>query len=149
MKRASVVFCLTLSSIGIAACEKEREEPMTPAAQAGTPTMDETTQSQASQSKSGVTDSQRSAKVIAAARCEREVRCNNVGADGAFASQEECVASVEPATRSQLEARQCPAGVEQVELDECVEEVRDQDCTSTTGSIELVAECSTSELCLD
>ena len=153
------VVCL----FGAIACASEPERPMTPAA-SWTPTEiapppapttlsePQTQSAPAAQQadRSAIADPARSSTLIATARCEREVRCKNVGGEeGKYVTQEDCVVSLEPATRSELDARDCPKGVSEVELTECTEEIKQTGCDSPVQNIDLITECSNDEICVD
>jgi hypothetical protein len=143
---------------GALACAKnEPERAMTPASRPlppAPPTPQTQTQTQippvTGHAEHGTTaDAQRSTTLIATARCEREAKCNNVGERGEYVTQEDCVVSLEPATRGELDERDCPSGISEVELRECTDEIKQTDCDSPVQSIDLVTECSNEELCVE
>lgn len=153
---------LCLSSAIATACAKKEPEPMTPAASwtptdiappaAPTTLSEPQTQNPPAQQtdRSAIADADRSSTLIATARCEREVRCKNVGGpEGKYVTQEDCVVSLQPATRTELDARDCPTGVSEVELNQCTDEIKQTDCGSPVPNIDLVTECSNDQLCAD
>lgn len=84
---------------------------------------------------------------IVAARCDREMKCGNVGADKKFTDNSACVASVGKEFADDLNAEECPAGVDSKELDECLTEARNEDCANPFDTIGRVAACRTSDIC--
>jgi hypothetical protein len=164
MRYSKIAGLLAFCLFGSLACDKqEPERTMTPASSPAMPS--ETTEEPGAATQpwkqvpaprpttqagiSGVADNDKSSKLIAMVRCEREQRCNNVGEEGQYVTQEDCVVSLEPDTRGELDSRVCPSGIQAVELDECVEQIRNADCSSQLPDIELVAECRNEELCVD
>lgn len=85
---------------------------------------------------------------IVAARCEREASCKNVGHDKRFETQATCTAKVRGDMREDLSAKDCPGGIDQKELDECLAAIRKEDCNNPIEMIERLAECRTSDMCL-
>lgn len=84
---------------------------------------------------------------IAEARCDREERCRNIGADAKFASKSGCLERVHAEWADELNARDCPGGVREIELDECLEDIRDEDCNNPFDSLERMLSCGTAEIC--
>lgn len=165
MSYSKISSLSVLCVLGAIGCGKNEPEPMTPAAgstppesyyveQAPAPAPQAQPQTQAPPAagptgQSATADSDRSSKLIANARCEREVLCNNVGGEGKYVTQEDCVVSLEPATRSELDARNCPKGTSEVELKECTDEIKEVGCDQAIPSIETISECSNDEICAD
>lgn len=89
------------------------------------------------------------ADAIAQARCAREARCDNIGADKKFSSTDECVQRIRDEWREDLSARECKSGVDDAELNECLSEVRSEDCSSPFDTLERVAACTSAEICAD
>jgi hypothetical protein len=86
---------------------------------------------------------------IAEARCAREQRCENVGGDQKYSSMQDCMATVRADWAEDLNARECPGGVNQTELTECLNAVRNEDCGNPFDSLSRVAECTTGQICVD
>ena len=85
---------------------------------------------------------------IVAARCERELKCNNVGADKEYASREACSQKLKTSVRDDLKAGECPGGIDQKELNECLEEIQNEGCGNPIDTIGRLAACRSSDLCL-
>jgi hypothetical protein len=85
---------------------------------------------------------------IARARCDREFRCGNVADDKTFATTEQCLSSVASAWRDDLNRYECPGGIDQEELDECMREIRNEDCRNPFDSLERLVACRSSDICI-
>jgi hypothetical protein len=88
-----------------------------------------------------------SIKAIAMARCDREEVCKNLGADRKFASREACLAEIQEDMSDDLKLSECPGGIVQKELDECLAEIRNEDCKNPIDKLERLAACRTSDMC--
>ncbi len=84
---------------------------------------------------------------ITRARCAREQRCNNIGADRKFANQDACMREVREEWSDDLNAYECPAGINQDELSECLEEVRNEDCNNPFDTLGRIVACRSSDIC--
>jgi hypothetical protein len=85
---------------------------------------------------------------IVAARCAREAACNNVGADKHFTTRDACSVKVKSDMRDDLNAKDCPRGIDAKELNECLVEIKNEDCNNPIDMIGRLAACRTSDLCL-
>jgi hypothetical protein len=87
------------------------------------------------------------AESIAQSRCEREQRCENIGAEKKFSSMDDCLARVRTDWKDDLNARECPGGVNRPQLDECLNEIRSEECSSPVDTLERVAACTAGQIC--
>lgn len=94
-------------------------------------------------------DTHAASESIAEARCAREDRCQNVGDDKKFSSTQDCLARVRDDWKDDLNARQCPGGANEKELNECLEAVRNEDCASPFDTLSRVSECTAAQICVD
>ena len=85
---------------------------------------------------------------IVAARCAREASCNNIGADKRYTSQDVCSQKLRVDMKDDLNANDCPHGVDQKELDECLAEIKGESCNNPIEMISRLAACRTSDMCL-
>jgi hypothetical protein len=83
---------------------------------------------------------------IAAARCDREVRCKNVGPKEHYASRAECVSIME-ADKQQSLAQDCPAGIKEDELNKCLKDIREEGCNDPLDAINRLSACRSGNLC--
>ncbi len=86
---------------------------------------------------------------IAEARCAREDRCNNVGDDRTYSSTQDCLARVRADWKDDLNARECPGGVNEAQLSECMTAIREEECSSPLDTLSRVAECTAAQICVD
>jgi len=84
---------------------------------------------------------------IVGARCDREMKCGNVGGDKKFSTRDACMSEVKKEFSDDINAEECPAGVDGKELSECLTEARNEDCANPFDTIGRVAACRTSDLC--
>jgi hypothetical protein len=84
---------------------------------------------------------------ISEARCEREQQCGNIGNDKTFSSARDCLARIQNDWKEELSARQCPAGVNQYELDECLKQVREEACANPFDTLARITECTSRQIC--
>jgi hypothetical protein len=94
-------------------------------------------------------DTHSATESIAEARCAREDRCNNVGADKKYSSSQDCISRIRDEWKEDLNARQCPGGTNDSQLKECLEAVRNEDCGSPFDTLSRVAECTAGQICVD
>ncbi len=85
---------------------------------------------------------------IATARCDREVRCKNVGVKEKYASREECVTKMKEDKRDDINAKDCPAGISEKELNNCLQSIRTEDCGNPLDAISRLSACRSGALCL-
>jgi len=85
---------------------------------------------------------------IAAARCEREVRCNNVGTKENDPSRADCATRMQGGKGDTINEKGCPGGIDRKQLDDCLAEVRGEACRTPLVSISRLASCRASRLCL-
>ena len=88
-------------------------------------------------------------RAIATARCDREARCNNLGADAKYPSKEACLDRVRADWAKELNAYECPGGLNRAELNECLEDIRGEDCGSPFDTLARTLSCSKTEICVD
>jgi len=85
---------------------------------------------------------------IAAARCDREVRCKHVGAKEKYRTRAVCVAELERDKRDDINSDVCPGGVREKELNDCLAAIRDEDCGNPLDAISRLNACRTGNLCV-
>lgn len=85
---------------------------------------------------------------IVAARCERESACKNIGVDKKHTNASACVQKLRADMKDDLNANECPRGIDQKELGECLESIRKEDCNNPIDSISRLAACRSGDMCL-
>jgi hypothetical protein len=96
--------------------------------------------------------SDKSAKVtpahtIADARCDQEERCGNIGSGKEYKNRAECLGKISGVIAKNLNNANCPAGYDQKELDECLNEVRSESCGNPFDTLERIVSCRSSSIC--
>ncbi|WP_437746711.1 DUF6184 family natural product biosynthesis lipoprotein [Sorangium sp. So ce302] len=84
---------------------------------------------------------------IVAARCDREARCNNVGQGREYASKDACAIRIRAEWRDELNFAECPGGIDSKELNECLQEIRNDDCNNPFDTLGRIVACRSSDLC--
>jgi hypothetical protein len=100
----------------------------------------------------GMTPAARSrsaAEQIAQARCEREQQCGNIGGDKTYSSSQDCLARIQTEWKDDLNARECPGGINQQQLNECMAQVRGEACGNPFDTLARVAECTSGQICIE
>ena len=129
----TTAWCAAAAALALVACGSNSRAPETAAARA---------EASASEGGSAV-------ESISEARCARESRCENIGSDKRYSSMEDCVIRVREDWRDDLDARACPSGVNESQLNECLSAIRQEDCSSPFDTLERVAACTASQICSD
>ena len=88
-------------------------------------------------------------EVIAEARCERELSCNNIGVDKRYVSLDDCLTRVWTAGQGDLVESDCPNGLDPAQLETCLTEIRVLECGVHLDSLELLPACAASQLCAE
>lgn len=85
---------------------------------------------------------------ITDARCAREQRCENIGDNKKYSSMDDCRATVRAEWKDDLNGVECPNGIDQTELDQCLGEIRGEDCGDPLDALSRVAACTTGQICI-
>ena len=89
------------------------------------------------------------AEQIAQARCEREQHCGNIGANQKYSSSQDCSTRIQNDWKDDLNARECPGGINQKELSECMEQIRGEACANPFDTLARMAECTSGQICIE
>lgn len=84
---------------------------------------------------------------IAAARCAHQLKCGNIGQGKEYATEQDCSTKLSEDKYDDLAREECPGGIVREELDECLAEIKNQNCDNVADSIERLAACRESDLC--
>jgi hypothetical protein len=85
---------------------------------------------------------------IASARCDREVRCNNVGYKQKYSSRDDCDVRMQADKRDEVNSTQCPVGIDKKQLDACLTSIRDESCNNPLDTVGRLVACRSSSLCV-
>lgn len=101
---------------------------------------------------SGVTNAQKvdSSVVnrLSEARCDREQTCNNVGAGQKYASRGVCMDQMRGSLANDLNAYNCPRGIDDAQLDQCMTSIRGEECGHPFDSLSRMEKCRTGAICM-
>ena len=89
------------------------------------------------------------AEQLAQARCQREEQCGNIGNDKTYSSSQDCLARIQNDWKEELNARACPGGINQHELNECLKQVRDEACANPFDTLARITECTSRQICIE
>ncbi len=89
------------------------------------------------------------AEQIAVSRCEREQACGNVGDDKTYSSPPDCLTRIRDDWQEELNSRECPGGVNQHQLDECVSQIRAESCGNPFDTLARITECTQDQICVE
>lgn len=83
---------------------------------------------------------------IAAARCDRDVKCKHVGPNEKYKTRDDCFTEMQRKQKDDLKPDWCPK-VDQHGLDNCLKSIRDEDCGHPLDTISRLNACGTNSLC--
>ncbi|RYZ04746.1 MAG: hypothetical protein EOO73_22400 [Myxococcales bacterium] len=89
------------------------------------------------------------AEQIAESRCEREQQCGNIGNDNKYATSQECFTRIQSDWREDLNGRDCPGGINQKELDQCLGQIRAEACENPFDTLARITECTAAQICIE
>jgi hypothetical protein len=88
-------------------------------------------------------------KHLARARCDREQICNNVGDGRTYASRQVCVDQFRGAIANDLNAHQCPGGINDNAVAECLAAIGNEECGAHPMEAMVRADkCRSGALCM-
>jgi len=85
---------------------------------------------------------------IAEARCDLEQKCNKIGVGKDYADRNACTAKIKQRWQDELNFRDCPGGIDTKELNECLTEIRNNNCGNPLDTLGRIMACRSSDLCL-
>jgi hypothetical protein len=133
IKSALRMSSIVIALLGASACshhERSPEPSAAPGAYASTHTLN-----------SAVDD-------ISDARCDREARCIHVGQNQHFATREACVSKMHTSTTDELNIQDCPKGVDNSRLSDCLKQIESEACDNPIASVSRWSACRRSNLCV-
>jgi hypothetical protein len=101
------------------------------------------------QPKAGRTTTALAISSVATARCDRELRCKNIGVNQKYLSTDECITKLQNDKRVDINPQECPGGVNEKELASCLKSIRDEDCGNPLDAIGRLSACRAGALCVD
>jgi hypothetical protein len=86
-------------------------------------------------------------EMLSAARCQRELRCERVGADKEHASLTACRASIATAWTNELNRYRCEGEIDREAISVCMQQIQKVDCAKPFESLKPLATCKLATLC--
>jgi hypothetical protein len=131
----SIYAALTATALVIA-CGTQESEPVTNTA------ADQTTVTSQNRADSSVVDR------LAGARCDQEQRCNNVGDGQKFTTREVCMEQMRGSIGNDLNAYNCPRGLDRAGLDRCTMAISSEECGHPFDTLMRRDKCRDAAICL-
>jgi hypothetical protein len=105
------------------------------------------------ESQTGVTSSQKNADTavvdrLAAARCNQEEGCKNIGPGAKYASRSVCTDQIRGSIGNDLNAYNCPHGLDRESLDRCMAAIMSEECSHPFDTLTRFDKCRTGALCM-
>jgi hypothetical protein len=86
---------------------------------------------------------------LASARCDREQSCDNVGDGKKFASRHVCMEQLRGSIGNDLNAYQCPSGINQSAVTYCVSAISAEECGAhPVETITRIDKCRSGAMCM-
>ena len=83
------------------------------------------------------------------ARCDREVACNNIGGGKSYSTREACMNELGHDKAADLRAEECPRGISEPDLHDCLTDIKSEKCGNPLDSISRIAACRKGKLCVE
>ena len=97
----------------------------------------------------GVVANDDAIKRLTDARCDRAKACNEIGAKEKYADESACKRENQHDLQADLRAGECPRGIRQEKLSNCVQEIHNEKCGNILDKVSRLATCRTGSLCID
>jgi hypothetical protein len=85
---------------------------------------------------------------VATARCDRELKCKNIGPNKTYLSTEECITKLQNDKRPDLNEYECPQGISDKDLASCLKSIREENCGNPLDSVSRLTACRSSAMCV-
>jgi hypothetical protein len=82
------------------------------------------------------------------ARCAHEQRCNNIGNGRKYATYEVCNDQVRGGAANDLNAYNCPRGIDQAGLNRCLASLEGGDCNLSFNRVSQIVDCRAGNMCM-
>jgi hypothetical protein len=85
---------------------------------------------------------------LTAARCDQEQGCNNIGPGAKYASRSVCMEQVHGSIANDLNAYNCPRGLDSAGVDRCMSAIKSEECSHPFDTLTRYDKCRTGALCM-
>jgi hypothetical protein len=86
---------------------------------------------------------------LSSARCDQEQGCNNIGAGQKFATRGVCMDQVRGSIGNELNAYKCPRGIEQAQVERCLNAVKSEECSHPFQTLSRYDACRGGGMCMN
>ena len=97
----------------------------------------------------GVVANDEAVNKVVAARCDRAKACNQLGKDEKYADEAACKRELGHDLQADLRPNECPRGIRQEKLSNCLQEIQNEKCGNAIDKISRLTTCRTGSLCVD
>jgi hypothetical protein len=103
--------------------------------------------------ESGITEPQKGADMavvnrLSEARCDQEQTCKNVGPGAKYASRSTCMEQIHGSIANDLNAYNCPRGLDSAGVDRCMAAIKGEECNHPFDTLTRYDTCRTGALCM-
>jgi uncharacterized protein DUF6184 len=85
---------------------------------------------------------------LTGARCDQEQGCQNVGAGAKYASRPVCMDQIRGSIGNDLNAYNCPGGLDSSAVDRCTAAIKSEECNHPFDTLTRYDKCRTGALCM-
>jgi hypothetical protein len=85
---------------------------------------------------------------LAAARCDQEEGCKNVGPAAKYASRGVCMDQIRGSIGNSLNAYACPKGLDADAVDRCMAAIKSEECSHPFDTLARFDRCRTDSVCM-
>lgn len=105
------------------------------------------------ESQTSITSAQKNADTavvdrLSGARCDQEQECKNVGPGAKYASRTVCIDQIRGNIGNDLNAYNCPRGLDRDAVDRCMAAIKTEECSHPFDTLKRYDKCRTGELCM-
>ena len=137
MKNLQKIIAMSLTAGLAVACAAESPQAPVPNTPVGEATV--TSQNRADQSV---------VNKLATARCDQEQGCNNVGPGAKFASRDVCLDQLRGSIGNDLNAYNCPRGLDSDATDRCLTAIKTEECSHPFDTLQRFDKCRSGAICI-
>jgi hypothetical protein len=131
MMKNAMIFFATAAALGVA-CNHESSPPK------GVTT-----------TGAGIVGNEDAVRRLTEARCERAKACNQLGDKQKYKDEAACVREERHDLEADLRPGECPRGIKEEKLSNCVQEIKNEKCGNPFDKISRLATCRTGTMCVD
>lgn len=85
---------------------------------------------------------------LTSARCDQEQECKSVGPEGKYASRSVCTDQVRGSIGNDLNAYNCPRGLDRTAVDRCVGAITMEECGHPLDTLARLDKCRAGAICM-